>query len=86
MSKLLDLSIENHAPDCLKRRLKNVCRTRCVEQIKGLDNFEDLYVSIVFCLEFISVNEGKVCKRETSRKASSLYKLIASFDFTATVV
>ena len=84
--KMLDLSIENHAPDCLKKKLKNVCRTRWVEQITGLDDFEDLYISIVFCLESVSINEGRVCNRETSTKASSFYKLIASFDFIETLV
>ena len=84
--KMLDLSIDNHAPDCLKRKLKNVYRTRCVEQIIGLDDFEDLYVSIVFFLESMSVNEGRVCNRETSIKASSFYKLRTSFDFIATFI
>ena len=51
-----------------------------------LDSFKDLYISIVFCLESISVNEVRVCNRETSTKASSFYKLIASFDFIATLV
>ena len=46
----LDISIENHASDCLKRKLKNVCRTRWVKQITGLDDVEDLYASIVFLL------------------------------------
>ena len=84
--KMLDLSIENHAPDCLKKKLKNVCRTRWVEQITGLDDFEDLYISTAFCLESMSVNEGRVYNRDTSTKASSFYKLIASFDFIATLV
>ena len=75
--KMLYLSIENHAADCLKRKLKNICRTRWVEQITALDDIEDLYVLIVFCLETMSVNEGRVCNRETSRKTSSFYKLIA---------
>ena len=82
----LDISIENHASDCLKKKLKNVCRTRWVKQITGLDDVEDLYVPIVFCLESMSVNEERVCNRETSTKASSCYKLIASFDFIATLV
>ena len=34
----------------------------------------------------MSVNEGRVCKKETSTKASSFYKLIASFDFIAILV
>ena len=59
---------------------------RWVKQITGLDDFEDLYISIVFCLESMGVNEGRVCNRETSAKASSFYKLIASFDFIATLV
>ena len=84
--KMLDLSIENHAPDCLKRKLKNGCHTRWVEHITGLDDFEDLYVSIVSCLEPMSINEGRVCNRETSTKALSFYKLIASFDFITNLV
>ena len=84
--KMLDLSIENHALDCLKKKLKNVCRKRWVEQIPGLDYFEDLYISIVFCLESMIVNEWRVCNMETSTKASSFYKLIASFDFITTLV
>ena len=52
----------------------------------GLDDFEDLFVSIVFCLESMSVNEGRVCNRETSTKALSFFKLMASFDFIATLV
>ena len=34
----------------------------------------------------MSVNDGRVCNRETSTKASSFYKLIASCDFIATLV
>ena len=34
----------------------------------------------------MSVTERWVCNRETSTKASSFYKLIASFNFTATLV
>ena len=83
---MLELSIENHAPDCLKKKLKNVCRTRWVEQITGLDDFEDLYISIVFCLEPMSVNERRVCNRQTSTKASYFYKLIAFFNFIANLV
>ena len=70
----------------LEEKIKNVCRTRWVEQITGLDDFKDLYISIVFCLEPMSVNEGRVCNRKTSTKASSFYKLIASFNFIATLV
>ena len=78
--KMLHLSIESHASDLLKRRLKSVCCTRWVEQITGLDDFDNLYVSIVFCSESMSVNEGSVYNRKT------FYKLITSFEFIATLV
>ena len=78
LQKMLGLSTENHAPDCLKKKLENIFCTRWVEQATGLNDFEDLYISIVFYFESISVNEGKVSNRETSTNASSFYKLIAS--------
>ena len=56
--------------------MKNVGRTRWVE----------LFNSIISCLESIIVNEETICNKETSTKASSFYKLIASFDFLATLV
>ena len=31
----LDISIENHASDCLKKKLKNVCRTRWLSRSQG---------------------------------------------------
>ena len=34
----------------------------------------------------MSVNEGRVCNNETSTKASTFYKSIASFNFIATLV
>ena len=51
-----------------------------------MGDFEDLYISIVFCLESISVNEGRICNKKVSTKASSFYKLIVSFDFIVTLV
>ena len=44
--KMLNFSIENHAPDCLKKKLTNVCHTRWVEQIIVLDDCEGLFISI----------------------------------------
>ena len=83
---MLDLSIDYVIPDCLKKKLKNVCSTRWVEHTTGLDDFADLYVLIVFCLESISVIERRVSNRETSIKASAFHKLIASLDYIATLV
>ena len=42
----------------------------------GLDDFEDLFAPIVFCLEEMSLNIGHVCNQDTSAKATSFYKLM----------
>ena len=34
----------------------------------------------------MSFNEGRVCSKEASAKASTFYKLLSSFDFIATLV
>ena len=64
--KMLHLFIEGHASDLLKRRLKSVCCTRLVEQITGLDDFDNLYVSLLFCSDSMSVNEERFYNRETT--------------------
>ena len=67
--KILDACVENYAPNCRKKKLKDVCRTRWVEQITGLDDSEELFVPTVFCLEQMSLNMGRVCNQDTSTKA-----------------
>ena len=47
--KILDACVENYAPNSSKKKLKDVCRTRWVERVSGLDDFE-LFIPIVFCL------------------------------------
>ena len=79
--KILDACIENYAPNSTKKKLKDVCRTRWAERITGLDDFEELFIPIVFCLEQMSLNVGHICNQDTSTKALSYYKLLTSFDF-----
>ena len=59
--KILDACIENYAPNSSKKKVKDVCRTRWAERITGLDDFEELFISIVFCLEQMSLNVGRIC-------------------------
>ena len=54
-------------------------------KLKPIECIDDLYVSIAFCLESMSANEGRVCNRETSTNVSSFYKLKASSDFIETL-
>ena len=84
--KILDACNENYAPNSSKKKLKDVCRTRWVERITGLDDFEELFIPIVFCLEQMSLNVGRICNQDTSTKALSYYKLLTSFDFISALV
>ena len=66
--KVLTNSNEEHAPDSQKRGC-DFCPTRRV-----LDNFEGLFTPIIFCLEEMSLNKGRLCNQDTSIKANSFYK------------
>ena len=63
--------LEEETEKCLLQMEKNT----------GLLDFESLYISIVFSIESMSV-----CNRETSTKASSVYKSISPFDFISTLL
>lgn len=88
--QILEAIISDYSDDTditsTKKKLTDVCRTRWVERITGLDDFEDLYVPIVLTLEKMSLNVDKKSNRDTSLKATSYLKLIASFDFIVALV
>ena len=80
------MEIQNYAPNSSKKKLKDVCHTKLVEQITSLDGFEELVIPIFLCLEQIRLNVGRICIQETSTKAVSFYKLLTSFDFISALV
>ena len=57
-------SIKEHAPD-FQNKKSDFCPTRWVEKVTGLDDFEDLFASVVFCLEEMSLNIGRVFDQDT---------------------
>lgn len=77
---MLGISTENHALDCMKKKLKNICCTRCVEEIIGLDNFEHLFFYLCFIQNpRVSIGGGFVARRLLQRHHLSinwLYKLL----------
>ncbi|XP_065645268.1 52 kDa repressor of the inhibitor of the protein kinase-like [Hydra vulgaris] len=83
---LLEAAITKHCPSATKKKLIDVCHTRWVERITGLDDFESLFVPIVFCLEGMSMILEKKCNKETSSQTSCFLKLITTFDFIASLV
>ena len=84
--KMLRKLIKENAPDSQKKRLSDFCPSRLVEKVIGLDDFEDLFAPIVFCLEGMSLKKGRLCNRDTSAKATLFYKLVSSFDFLSFLV
>ena len=70
--------------DDTKKRLK--CRTRWVERIKGLSQFEELFVAVIDSLENMNLNLNKKVSNENSGKAGNHLKAICNFEFIVSMV
>ena len=57
-------SIKEHAPASQKKRLSDFCNTWWDEKVTGLDDFENLFPLILFCLKEVSLNMGHVCDQD----------------------
>ena len=66
--------------------MKDVCRTRWIERVNGMDTFEELFIPIIYCLEKMKFNKDNTCNRDTSVKASSFFTLVSTFQFVACLV
>ena len=76
-----------YCQESLKHKLKDVCRTRWVERIEGMDVFEELFVPVYYSLLVMKENNDTVhYNNETSAKAGSLFKLVDDFEFIVTLV
>ena len=82
----LELHVGEHCPGIKRKKLKDVCRTRWMEMISGLDVFEELFVAIVFSLSAMDINVDRKYNAATSSKAHSFLKLLTSFDFIVSLV
>ena len=78
----------NRQSSSSKKKLHNPCRTRWVQRITSMEDFQNLFVPVVHCLEDMSLNivDKTKCNPDTVAKAGSFSKLIASFDFIVTLV
>ncbi|XP_057299418.1 52 kDa repressor of the inhibitor of the protein kinase-like [Hydractinia symbiolongicarpus] len=83
--KVLQKFVVECKPDTSKSKLKDICRTRWVERIDGLEDFLKLYTTIVKCLKYMSSSDC-MCNRDTKSKASSFVNLISRFDFLISLV
>ncbi|XP_065664828.1 52 kDa repressor of the inhibitor of the protein kinase-like [Hydra vulgaris] len=83
-NSILETMVSEHCLDKKKTKLRDVCRTRWLERIDGLDTFQELYVPIVYSLEAISNDRNKF--GADSQTATSLFKLITTFKFIVSLV
>ena len=83
---LLERNVLKFSPSSRKMKLKDVCRTRWIERINGMDTFEELFVPLFFTLTEMSLNLEKQCNPDTSSKATSFLALISTFQFIVSLV
>lgn len=83
---IFEKNISNHCTDARKKKLMDVCRTRWVDRVHGMDTFEELFVPIFFTLDEMTSNLEKQCNPKTSSIASSFLLLISSFQFIVALV
>ena len=66
---IFEKNILIQSKDSKKKKLKDVCRTRWVERVDGMNVFEDLFIPIFFTLKEMSLNEERQCNPSTSSQA-----------------
>ncbi|XP_065664449.1 52 kDa repressor of the inhibitor of the protein kinase-like [Hydra vulgaris] len=69
----------------IKKKLKDICRTRWIECIDGLNTFLEHYLSIFHALCIIASPESSVNK-DTQNKSSTFLNSIGTFQFVFTLV
>ena len=78
---LLEKNILKYCPESKKLILKDVCRTKWIQCINGMDIFQELFIPICFSLSEMSLNVESQCNPATSSKATSFLALIFSSQF-----
>ena len=68
----LEKVIKENFPEVARKKLLDVCRTRWLERIDGVDLFEDLFLAILMTLEEIFFNLEDKYNKDTPVGANSL--------------
>ena len=84
--QMLETAIKTHCPESRSTKLIDVCRTRWVERVVGLDHFEEMFIAIVQTFENMCNNLQRECNRDTQSKALSHLKLVTSYEFIVALV
>ena len=78
--------IKNGSQNKGKTKLFDVCRTRWVSRIDGLDVFEDILIYIVQTFEYFCLSADSNVNRDTVAKAQVLLNHVTNFNFIVTLV
>ena len=84
--QMLDRNIEEYSPDSSKRKLKDICRTRWVERIEGLDVFYELFVPLFHTFQEMSTNANGKCNDKTRVGGGYYFNAISNFKFIVCLV
>ena len=84
--KKLEEAKQNTQPESNVLKLKDLCRTRWIEQIGTLDLIKKLYSSIVACFENISAEGSRMWSPDSVIDASTLLLVITRTEFVSALV
>ena len=82
----LSKAIKANLPNERNTKLLDVCRTRWIERVKGLEHFIDMYPTIIATLENMDQNNDKNWNRDTSSDACTLLESIHKVELIVTLI
>ena len=82
----LEEAIQNTQAEWNMLKLKDLCRTKWIEQIEALDRIKKLYSSIVACFENISAEDSHMWSPDSVTDASTLLLVIKRTEFISALV
>ena len=82
---LLVQKVKDVCPESRRHKLLDVCKTRWIQRIDGLEVFLELYEAIVATLETIKANADRSWNADSTKKEVSHYHAITNFDFVVTL-
>ena len=80
-AEFLRTHITKFTPDYRHETLLDVCRTRWILRIDGLERFEEMYEVIVITLQAVRDNVGGPWSEEAKNSASTLFDACSEFKF-----
>jgi len=77
----LERQIKESLPKARHYHLIDVCRTRWVARLDGLDVFAEVFVPLTHCLEAMKLNQDGIWNTETVCNASGIFHSVTNFQF-----